>query len=129
MIKRDHFLYRPFFCPCLDLGMREKTRKDKTIVLQMVADFDSSQMQQIFIYITQKLIFILGMTFDHDFGYSFPLYLPSWKKREEEKENEYKKLWWNRKVWLLITIFATSFSFYLSSLCLSTRFYLRLRLG
>ena len=28
-----------------------------------------------------------GMTFNHDFGYSFPLSLPS-KKREEEKENE-----------------------------------------
>ena len=31
-----------------------------------------------------------GMTFDHDFGYSFPLFPP--RKREEEKENEVAKI-------------------------------------
>ena len=29
-----------------------------------------------------------GMTFDHDFGYSFPLFSSLLKKGEEEKENE-----------------------------------------
>jgi hypothetical protein len=28
------------------------------------------------------------MTFDNDFGYSFPLFSSLLKKREEEKENE-----------------------------------------
>jgi hypothetical protein len=29
-----------------------------------------------------------GLTFDHDFGYSFPLFSSLIKNREEEKENE-----------------------------------------
>ena len=29
-----------------------------------------------------------GMTFDHVFGYSFPLFSSLLKKREEEKDNE-----------------------------------------
>ena len=29
-----------------------------------------------------------GMTFDHDFGYYFPLFFSLLKKREEENENE-----------------------------------------
>jgi hypothetical protein len=33
-----------------------------------------------------------GMTFDHNFGYSFPFSLPSLKKRDEEKENEVAKI-------------------------------------
>ena len=32
-----------------------------------------------------------GMTFDHDFGYSFPRLSYLLKKREEEKENEKQK--------------------------------------
>ena len=32
------------------------------------------------------------MTFDHDFGYSFPFSQPSLNKREEEKENEFAKI-------------------------------------
>ena len=34
-----------------------------------------------------------GMPFDHEFGYSLPLFSSSWKKREEEKENEEQKSW------------------------------------
>ena len=33
-----------------------------------------------------------GMTFDHDFGYYFPLFSSLLKKREEEKENELEKI-------------------------------------
>ena len=33
-----------------------------------------------------------GMTFDHDFGYSFPPLFPSKKKRDEKKENELAKI-------------------------------------
>ena len=33
-----------------------------------------------------------GMTFDHDFGYPFPLFSFFQNKREEEKENEIVKL-------------------------------------
>ena len=32
------------------------------------------------------------MTFDHDFGYSFPLFSSLFKKGEEEKENEVAKI-------------------------------------
>ena len=32
------------------------------------------------------------MTFDHDFGYSFPLFSSPLRKREEEKENELAKI-------------------------------------
>ena len=31
------------------------------------------------------------MTFDHEFGYSYPLFSSLLKKREEEKENEKQK--------------------------------------
>jgi len=31
-----------------------------------------------------------GMAFNHDFGYSFPLFSSLLKKREEEKKNEYQ---------------------------------------
>ena len=34
-----------------------------------------------------------GMTFDHDFGYSFPLFSFLLKKGEDEMENEKQKLW------------------------------------
>ena len=40
----------------------------------------------IFIGIEQK-----GMTFDHEFGYSFPLFSSLLKKRKEEKEEEKQK--------------------------------------
>ena len=33
-----------------------------------------------------------GMTFDHDFGYSFPLFSSLLKKREEKKKNEIAKI-------------------------------------
>ena len=33
-----------------------------------------------------------GMNFDHDFGYSFPLFSSLQKKREEKKENELEKI-------------------------------------
>ena len=33
-----------------------------------------------------------GITFDHDFGYSIPLFSSLLKKREEEKENELAKI-------------------------------------
>ena len=33
-----------------------------------------------------------GMTFDHDFGYSFPLFSSFLKKGEKEKENELAKI-------------------------------------
>ena len=33
-----------------------------------------------------------GMPFDHDFGYSFPLFSSHLKKREEEKEKELAKI-------------------------------------
>ena len=39
-----------------------------------------------------KLIEQKGMTFDHNFGYSLPLFFPPKKKREEEKEKERQKL-------------------------------------
>ena len=32
------------------------------------------------------------MTFDHDFGYFFPLFFSLLKKREKEKENELSKI-------------------------------------
>ena len=40
----------------------------------------------------QLLIEKKGMTFDHDFGYSFPLFYSPLKKVEEEKENELEKI-------------------------------------
>ena len=32
------------------------------------------------------------MTFDHDFGYSFPLFSSPLKKRDDEKKNEVAKI-------------------------------------
>ena len=40
-----------------------------------------------------KIEGLKGMNFDHDIGYSFPLFLfPPEKEREEEKENELAKI-------------------------------------
>ena len=33
-----------------------------------------------------------GMTFDHNFGYSFPIFFYLLKQDEEEKENEFAKI-------------------------------------
>ena len=41
----------------------------------------------VFYMIEQK-----GMTFDHNFGYSFPLFSFLLKQREKENENELQKL-------------------------------------
>ena len=42
-----------------------------------------------------------GMFFNHDFGYSFPLFSSLLKKREEEKENEVAKIVINSHAFLL----------------------------
>ena len=45
-----------------------------------------------FIFCQFQMIEQKGMTFDHDFAYSFPLFSSLLKKREEEKENELAKI-------------------------------------
>ena len=42
-------------------------------------------------FIQNKTIEQKGMTFDHDFGYYFPLFTSLLKKEEREKENEVAK--------------------------------------
>ena len=64
--------------------MGEEKRSDSTEGEKLIP----VNYQLLFLYrIEQK-----EMPFDHDFGYFSPFSLPSYKKREDEKENEIAKI-------------------------------------